>query len=284
MATERRLFKGLTAEEIAQMDDKPDSVIPDLVIITGAGRGIGRSIALEFGGMGAMVLCISKSERAKETSASICRNGGKSDWISMDLAEYEQTGERVSAWLKDKTFSRIGLVLAAATLGPSGPLKSTHLKEWDIALRTNVLGNLAVVQATLPILLQNKYGRLVFFAGGGAAYAYPIFPGYAASKTALVRAVENLHEDLKDAGDFAVTILAPGAVETDTLACVREHGGYVRTTVPIEEPVGFVREFLSAGKCGFSGCFVHVRDEWQSLLNSDDQFRVKDLWKLRRVE
>jgi len=234
--------------------------------------------------MGAMVLCISKSKRAEETSNLISKNGGKSDWIATDLAEYEQTGERVSAWLNNKTFSRIGLVLAAATLGPSGPLQSTFLTEWDITFRTNVLGNLAVVQATLPILLENKNGRLVFFAGGGAAYAYPIFPAYAATKTALVRVVENLHEDLKGAGDFAVAILAPGAVETDTLACVREHGGYVRTTVPIEEPVGFVLEFLSAGKCGFSGCFVHVRDEWQSLLNSDGQLCVKDLWKLRRVE
>ena len=151
-------------------------------------------------------------------------------------------------------------------------------------MRTNVLGNLAVTKAALPIMLKNKYGRLVFFAGGGAAYAYPIFPGYAASKTALVRAVENLHEDLKDAGDFAVAILAPGAVETDTLTRVREHGGYVRTTVPIEEPVEFVHQFLTAGKCGFSGCFVHVRDDWQKLLNSDNRLTAKDLWKLRRVE
>jgi 3-oxoacyl-[acyl-carrier protein] reductase len=266
------------------MGEQMDSNTPDLVIVTGAGRGIGRSIALEFGRMRAMVLCISKSERAEETSRSICGNGGKSDWISTDLAEYEQTGERVSAWLEDKTFNRIGLVLAAATLGPSGPLKNTPLREWEITLRTNVLGNLAVVKAALPVLLKNKYGRLVFFAGGGAAYAYPIFPGYAASKTALVRAVENLHEDLKDAGDFAVAILAPGAVETDTLACVRAHGGYVRTTVPIEEPVGFVRQFLSAEKCGFSGSFVHVRDDWKRLLNSDNRLEEKDLWKLRRVE
>lgn len=266
------------------MADKMNSGALDLVIVTGAGRGIGRRIAIELGGMGVMVLCISKSKRAEETSSLISENGGKSDWIATDLAEYEQSGERVSAWLKDKTFNRIGLVLAAATLGPSGPLQSTSLKEWDITLRTNVLGNLAVVKAALPILLDKKYGKLVFFAGGGAAYAYPIFPAYALSKTALVRAVENLHEDLKDAGDFATAILAPGAVETDTLACVRKHGGYVRTTVPIEEPIGFVRQFLVAEKCGFSGCFVHVRDDWKKLLNSDDQMSLKDLWKLRRVE
>ncbi len=234
--------------------------------------------------MGATVLCISQSHRAAQTSEYICGNGGRSDWISVDLREYEDAGEKVESWLEGKTFGRIGVVLAAAILGPPGPLKDTSLKEWDGTLRTNVLGNLAVAQATLPTMLQNKYGRLLFFAGGGAAYEYPIFPAYAASKTALVRAVENLHQDLKDAGNFAVTILAPGAVETDTLARVREHGGFVRTTVPIDEPVEFARQFLSSTTCGFSGCFVHVRDSWPTLLNNDNHLDRKELWKLRRVE
>jgi 3-oxoacyl-[acyl-carrier protein] reductase len=266
------------------LNDKVEAGFPDLVIVTGAGRGIGRSIALDLGRMGATVLCISQSHRAADTSRYICGKGGRSDCLLTDLGEYEDAREKVNAWLEGKTFSRIGVVLAAAILGPPGPLKDAPLREWERTLRTNVLGNLAVAQATLPAMLQNRYGRLLFFAGGGAAYEYPIFPAYAASKTALVRAVENLHEDIRDAGNFAVTILAPGAVETDTLACVREHGGFVRTTVPIDEPVEFARQFLSATTCEFSGCFVHVRDRWQTLLNSHNHLDRKDLWKLRRVE
>lgn len=256
----------------------------DLVIVTGAGRGIGRMIALEFGRLGTTVLCISKSARSRDTADLIRRNGGKSDWISTDLAEYELSGQSVSAWLRGKEFSRIGLVLAAAILGPAGPLKDAFLTQWDEAFRANFLGNLAVVQAALPMMLQNKFGRLLFFAGGGAAYAYPVFPAYAASKAALVRAVENLHADLNDSGDFAVAILAPGAVETDTLERVRRHGGYVRTTVPMNEPVEFARQFLTSKVCRFSGCFVHVRDDWQKLLTGEHSLAAKDLWKLRRVE
>jgi 3-oxoacyl-[acyl-carrier protein] reductase len=161
---------------------------------------------------------------------------------------------------------------------------STSLSDWDQTFRANVLGNLAVARAALPAILGNRFGRLVFFAGGGAAYAYPMFPAYAAAKAGLVRAVENLHEDLKDAGDCAVVILAPGAVETDTLAAVRARGGYVRTTVAMEEPVGFVRQFLDARSVGFSGSFVHVRDDWAQYLNAEKELPEKDLWKLRRVE
>ncbi|HEY6488825.1 MAG TPA: SDR family oxidoreductase [Terracidiphilus sp.] len=261
-----------------------DLQTPELVIVTGAGRGIGRNIALTMGNLGAEILCVSQSERARHTAETIVANGGVADWLSVDLSDCNKAEASVSQWLGGKSFSRIGLALAAGTLGPAGPLSSSSLSSWDLVFRTNVLGNLAVTKAALPAMQNGRYGRMAFFAGGGAAYAYPVFPAYAASKAALVRVVENLHEDLKDRGDFAVVILAPGAVETDTLAEVKRNGGYVRTTVSIDEPVEFVKQFLCARHCSFSGCFVHVRDIWQTFLNSDEQLCSKDLWMLRRVE
>jgi NAD(P)-dependent dehydrogenase (short-subunit alcohol dehydrogenase family) len=257
---------------------------PDLVIVTGAGRGMGRAIASEMGRRGVAVLCISRTESCLETAATIRAAGGTADAIPLDLADYVKVGEVVADWIDGRAYKRIGAVLAAGTLGPSGPLWETPLEEWDAALRVNVLGNLAVARASMPKMRENHFGRLLFFAGGGAAYANPTFPAYAIAKTALVRAVENLHEDLKDAGDFAVAILAPGAVDTEMLAQVRAKGGEVRTTVPIEEPVAFTSAFLLASDCGFSGCFVHVRDEWRPLLEPARKLPKKDLWKLRRVE
>jgi len=259
-----------------------------LVVVTGAGRGIGKGIALEFGKSKATVLCISRGENAEATAAAVREAGGSAEALPVDLADFAETGKKVSAWVESKSegksFQRVGVVLAAGVLGPTGNLASTPLAEWDYAFRANVLGNLAVVQSLLPLMLANKFGRVLFFAGGGAAYSYPLFPAYAAAKTALVRAAENLHEDLKDQGDFATAILAPGAVATDILAAVRAQGGYVKTTVAMEEPVGFAREFINAASVGFSGGFVHVRDVWADYLNNDKQPGKKDLWKLRRVE
>ena len=258
--------------------------VPDLVVVTGAGRGIGRAIATRMGEAGAHVLCISQSARASDTANLIRTAGGRADSLVVDLANYESTGTQVAEWVHSSGYNRIGVVLAAAVLGPSGPLISSPLVEWERTLQINVLGNLSVVRAILPRQLEAKFGRILFFAGGGAAYEYPMFPAYAASKTALVRVVENLHEDLKGKGDFAVAILAPGAVETDTLAAVRSSGGYVRTTVGIEEPTGFAMSFLNSSACAFSGCFVHVRDSWGEQLNGADHLERKNLWKLRRVE
>jgi 3-oxoacyl-[acyl-carrier protein] reductase len=257
---------------------------PDLVVVTGAGRGIGRAIALGAAKMGPSILCISKTGSALETAAAIRAAGGSAESLKADLSDYVGTGQAVADWLGDRPYQRIGLVLAAGVLGPSGPLWQTSLEDWDRTWRVNVLGNLAVVQACLPRLRAGRFGRLLFFSGGGAAYAYPLFPAYAASKTALAREIENLHEDLKDLGDFVVTILAPGAVDTQMLATVRAQGGEVRTTVPIEEPVAFACSFLSTPNSGISGCFVHVRDDWKSFLDNSEKPASNDHWKLRRVQ
>jgi len=260
------------------------SVFNELVVITGAGRGIGRSIAVALGESGRHVLCISQSTKATETAAEICRGGGKADSLVVNIADYEVAEKAISEWVKSSGYKRISTILAAAVLGPSGPLESTPLREWERTLQVNVMGNLAAVRAVLPYQIENQYARILFFAGGGAAYAYPIFPAYAASKTALVRIVENLAVDLEGKGDHAVAILAPGAVATDTLTQVRASGGYVKTVVGIEEPTRFATEFVAAKSCAFSGCFVHVRDTWPEKLNTAGKLSNKELWKLRRVE
>lgn len=188
----------------------------------------------------------------------------------------------MGAWISAKPYRRLAVVLAAGTLGERGGLGDGDLGDWTRTFQTNVIGNLAVAKALLPTMKAAGFGRIVALAGGGAAYAYPLFSGYALSKTALVRAVENLAVELRGSGDFLTVCLAPGAMETDMLAAVRAAGAEVRTTVPIEEPVAFIREFIQAKGCGFSGRFVHVRDDWRAWLSAGEI--PDERWLLRRKE
>jgi NAD(P)-dependent dehydrogenase (short-subunit alcohol dehydrogenase family) len=98
----------------------------------------------------------------------------------------------------------------------------------------------------------------------------------------LVRAVENLHEDLKGRGDFAVVCLAPGAIETDLLSQVRAAGGRVKTVTTADEAISFLERFLGADASRLSGRFIHVRDEWEAVL--DGEPLDSNRWLLRRVE
>ena len=255
----------------------------DAVLISGAGRGIGRAIALNLAKTGIFILCISKSKSCTETANEIISTGGKAEALELDIRDYEKTEKAVSDWSKKVDYKNIGLVLAAGILGPKGPLTESSLKEWDDCHRVNVLGTLAIIKSLMPLMLKNKFGRIITFAGGGAAYPNPTFPAYSETKTAMVRITENINEDLKDKGDFSIVCLGPGAIETDMLKEVKRLGGVVKTTANISEPVEFVKEFLTSTTCGFSGSFVHVRNNWKDYLNSKN--KIEDsFWKLRRTE
>ena len=251
----------------------------DCVVVTGAGQGIGKAVALDLGVRGTHVVCLSRSDNAQKTAAEIMQAGGSAESIIADVGQLEAVKTRMEEWSQKNNFRRIGLVLAAGCLGPQN---YQDLAGWEECYRINLLGNLAVYSGLLPVLLANKFTRIVAFGVGGAAYAYPLFPAYAASKVATVRAIENIQEDLNGKGDFAAVCLAPGANDTAMLKQIRAAGAEVKTTVAISEPVTFVREFLTCESCGFAGAFVHVRDNWRDFLNGP---KVDDKkWKLRRIE
>jgi len=256
----------------------------DCVIVTGAGRGIGAAAARHLASRGVPVLCISRTHHAHSVSQEISANGGRAFALTIDLADAGATKIAVSEWLDNTTYQRLGVVLAAGVTGAPGGLINSNLADWLRVMQTNLFGNLAVVQGLLPRMLEVRFGRIVMFGGGGAAYGYPLFGGYALSKVAVVRAAENLHEELKDRGDFGVVCLAPGAIETDMLQSIRQAGGEVRTVADISEPANFVEQFLGSNHCAFSGRFVHVRDDWAKWLGKGGSELNPQQWFLRRIE
>ena len=245
---------------------------PDVIIVTGASRGLGHAVARRWASEGVPVLGLARQESKVPGMENLC----------VDLADLAGTEHAVRAWIDGQSYRRIAVVCAAGTLGEKGGILDGDLADWGRTLQTNVLGNCAVIRALLPRMLENQYGRIVTVAGGGAAYAYPLFSGYALSKTAVVRATENLDAELRGKGDFLTVCLAPGAMETEMLAKVRAAGAEVKTTVAMEEPVEFIARFVCAEACGFSGRFVHVRDTWRDWLTPAPM--PDDRWLLRRIE
>ncbi len=88
-----------------------------------------------------------------------------------------------------------GVVTAAATLTPIGPIGSWNIEDFRETLDVNVVGSLLAVEANLA-LLKESHGSVVMFSGGGATGPFPRYDAYAASKAAVVRLAENLAAEL----------------------------------------------------------------------------------------
>lgn len=257
----------------------------DLAIVTGAGRGIGRSIAKDVGRSGIPVVCISKTDTCVETANSITSEGGNAEALRLDISDLESCEKAIFDLVSKRRPKRIGAVLAAAILGsPGGVMSGPPLRQWEELYRTNVLGNLAVLRGCLPRMQESKFGRVLALAGGGSGYAYSEFSPYAATKVAMVRIIENLDIEFSSAGDFSFVMLAPGAIETDMLKQVKAGGGIVLTPALIEEPVRFAAAFFSREARALSGRFLHVRDEWSTYMDNPKLEFAEDYLKLRRVK
>ena len=253
----------------------------DLMVVTGASRGIGNAIASDFSSFTNRIIALSSSDLIEKLELKC-----STSCIKVDLQDIELVKIKLQDVLNfNQAPLRVGVVLCASQLGSPGGFAKANLMEWDYIYRLNVLGNLQVLQSVIELLPPQSILRVVFLAGGGAAYASPDFSGYALSKVATVRAVENLGVEFDTLNfDASIIALAPGAVSTDMLAKVIANGGAVKTKTEISEPVNFIRNFLldRIKSRDLNGRFLHVRD------NVDDDFLKNNLksshFKLRRVE
>lgn len=249
----------------------------DLVIITGASKGIGKSIAVKCSTSCKTMIGISSSNNIYDNSLD--KNCNYIPW-KLDLTDYMEVYSSLSK-LNWSNIKSIGIVLCAAQIGEYGGLLDSNLDDWEKLYKCNLLGNLAVVKACYPLITKVKT-RIIFLGGGGAAFGYPEFSGYSLSKVATIRAAENLSLELSKLNDDASVIsIAPGAVATDMLAKVIAHGGEVKTKTSIEEPTNFAYKFINDefDAKSLNGRFLHVRDNLSSIDISN-----KDTFKLRRIQ
>jgi benzil reductase ((S)-benzoin forming) len=252
----------------------------DLIIISGASRGIGLNIAKDLSSISKTIIGIGSS--AQINKVELPNKKCKYIPFLIDLCNYEGVERGISSIIRriDPDPETIGIVLCGAAVGEYGGIFDNDLEHWNKLYQINVLGNLAIIKACEEDIKTGKT-RIVFFSGGGAAGPFE-FGGYALSKTAVVRAVENLGVEFeKNKYDASIIALAPGAVETDMLAKVKQHGGTVKTITDISEPTNFVRKFLTDefDAKNLNGRFIHCRD-----IISNIDFNKKDILKLRRIE
>jgi NAD(P)-dependent dehydrogenase (short-subunit alcohol dehydrogenase family) len=252
----------------------------DHVLVTGASSGIGQAIALRLAAKKIPLLLVGRPDSTGRTRRLIENLGGEAEVFPCDLEDYARIQKELPLFINARPTARWGVVLAAAVLDSTE--RSGALSDYERVFRVNVVGNLAVLEGCLPAMTSVNFGRVVFFAGGGAAYAYPIFPAYGLSKVSTVRLVENLATVYPRSSGLSFVCLSPGAVDTPMLAKVVAAGGEVKTKTSVEEPIGFVESYLASTSTALSGRYIHVRDDWRAVLDGARDL-ARDEFFLRRL-
>jgi 3-oxoacyl-[acyl-carrier protein] reductase len=186
-----------------------------VAIVTGAGRGIGRAIALAYGREGARVVCAARSaDEIESTAAQVRDSGGTAIAVRCDVTDWQS----VQALVRRATdeFGTVDvLVNDAGMMGPLGPHDEIDLDRWSQTLDVNVMGVVRACRAVLPVMRRQQHGVIVNLSGGGAFGPLP--PGgslaYGTSKAAVARFSELLAQEVA-AGGIRVNTLGPGLVRT----------------------------------------------------------------------
>ena len=248
-----------------------------VVCITGASRGIGRAAAKAFAEQGARLLLLARSEDVFKVAGEL---GTQTEVLARrcDVADAAEVGLAVEAAVE--RWGRVDILInAAAILGPAGDLWTTGPDQWFETVRVNLFGTYNTMRAVLPHMIRHNSGKIMNFAGGGAAYGYPRFTAYAASKVAVVRISETLAQEC--AGyNIQVNSIAPGAIDTEMLRAVRAAGGEVRSVGTMDQPVTMLLFLASTESDHITGRFIHAKDSYQEFLPD----LPADTYTLRRVQ
>lgn len=264
------------------------------VLITGAGRGIGKRLAIGFAMAGARVGLLARSQPELDLAKlEIEQAGGNTLRLRADVRDLEQlcaAADRMRA-----VYGQVDVMIAAAGLpGPIGPLLSTKPKAWSETIEVNLVGVANACRAVLPHMIERRSGKIIMIAGAGASYTRPNFTAYAASKAALVRLAECVAAEVLE-HNVQVNAMIPGKAYTymtdEILRAGEERAGpreveeaeEVRLTggESPEKQIQLALFLASERSNHITGKLLSVNDDWRRFEQKNMQ---PELYTLRRVQ
>jgi len=183
-----------------------------VAIVTGAGRGIGRAIAMTFAREGAALLLAARSARELEAVArEIAAEGGRALAVPTDVRDEPAVAELVRRALAEH--ARIDLLVTAAGTAVFGPVADSKTAEWDQTLAVNLRGAMLCCRAVLPSMMARRQGTIINIGSVVTSRILPGSAGYTAAKYGLLGFSRVLAEEMRPHG-VRVGVLSAGATDT----------------------------------------------------------------------
>jgi 3-oxoacyl-[acyl-carrier protein] reductase len=184
-----------------------------IAVVTGAGRGIGRAIALKFAAEGADVVCVSRTPENSEKVANEIGALGRKAWaFAVDVADSAAVNAAAVKILAD--CGKVDILVNNAGVTRDGLLMRMSDEDWDTVLNTNLKGAFFFTKAFSRAFARQRSGRIINISSVIGLIGNAGQCNYAASKAGLIGFTQSVAKELASRG-ITVNAIAPGFVETD---------------------------------------------------------------------
>ncbi|HAB18083.1 MAG TPA: 3-oxoacyl-[acyl-carrier-protein] reductase [Verrucomicrobiota bacterium] len=191
-----------------------------VAVVTGAGRGIGRAIALKLAGAGADVVCVSRTAENSEKVAEEVRAAGRKAWaVAVDVAAADAVIAAVERILADT--GKVDILVNNAGVTRDGLLMRMSDEDWDTVLDTNLRGAFLFTKAFSRTFLRQRSGRIINISSVAGLMGNAGQSNYAASKAGLIGFTKSVAREFASRG-ITCNAVAPGFITTDMTAVLDE--------------------------------------------------------------
>ena len=271
-----------------------------VVLVTGASKGLGYEAAKYFLKYGSNLMICSRNQiqikKAYEKLIKIKKKNQKIFYSATDVSSYQQVKKLIDITIKK--FKKIDvLVNNAGVYGPKGHIEKVNWDEWVKTFQINLFGSILLSRAVMPFFKKKNKGKIIQLSGGGATSPLPLISGYAVSKAAVVRFVENLSEEVKKY-NIDINAISPGPLNTDMLKEIIKAGptkvGQKMYNKSLEQkrnggtPLFKACELIlflgSKYSDGIKGKLISaVWDDWKKWIKNKKLLQNSDVYTLRRI-
>ncbi|MBI2767765.1 MAG: SDR family NAD(P)-dependent oxidoreductase [Chloroflexi bacterium] len=238
------------------------------VIVTGAGRGLGRSHALEFARRGAKVVVndtggdVNGNGRDPGVAAAVCSEiraaGGTAVPSFDDVAQYEG-GYNVVKTAMD-AFGRVDAVICNAGILRDLAFHNMNEDDWDASLGAHLKGCYTVLHAAWPVFRQQRYGRVVMTTSISGAFGNFGQANYGAAKAGMIGLMNVLKLEGEKYGVMVNIISPAGATRmTGTVPSASDAGRVAQANVNLPEQVTPAVVYMASSECHDSGMIIHAQ-------------------------
>ena len=182
-------------------------------LITGAGKGIGKAVALALASEGVNVILLSRTKSSlEEVATAVEKLGVKSFVVTADVADINAVNDAVSKALT--AFGTIDILINNAGIGKFGKFLELDPTDWESIIKTNLMGVYYTTRAVLPGMIEQQSGDIINISSTAGLKGNAATSAYSASKFGVMGLTESLMQEVRK-HNIRVTALTPSTVATD---------------------------------------------------------------------